>query len=988
MSLKKISRVACAFALLLVTQISFAQNRMISGKIYDTKDSSGIAAATVSAKGTRVAVQASADGSFSISVPPNTSTLVISSVGFASQEVNVNGKSSVDVWMVVTNSTMNEVVVTGYGSVRRRDLTSAITTITSKDFTKGPITTPEGLINGRVAGVQITSGSGAPGSGSRILIRGGASLSASNAPLIVIDNVPLDNNGISGAANALSLINPNDIESFNILKDASATAIYGNRASNGVIIITTKKGRTGKVRVSFSTLNSIYTVAKKTDVLSGDEFRSLVKTYGNAQQQSLLGTANTDWQKQIYHTAFGTDNNVSVTGGIQKLPYRLSLGYLNQAGILITGKLSRFSGSLNLSPTLLNNHLRIDLNLRGAHESTRFANEGAIGSAAAFDPTQPVNNTNGRFGGYFEWMQNNQPYNLAPRNPVALLQLRDDESKVNRLIGNIQLDYKLHWLPDLRFNVNVGFDRSHGQGTINVPDSAAQAYLNTSPSGQKTSGLANQYEQTKKNKLLDAFVNYTKDIRAIRSNLDIMFGYGYQDFLTQSPSFPSRGANGVEFSPANPFPFESENTLISYYGRFRYSLMGKYLITVNVRRDGSSRFNPDVRWKTFPGVSGAWVISEEKGIKGSQVVTNLKLRAGWGKTGQQDIGGDYPYIARYTVGTSTAEYQFGNSYYTVYRPVGYDHNIKWEETVTQNIGLDFGLWKGRINGSVDFYKKKTSNLLNTIPVPAGTNFTNELLTNVGNMENKGFEISLNATLLKKRKLTWDAGVNFTYNENHITKLTAVSDPTYAGVLTGGIGGGVGNTIQIHTVGYPRSAFYVLQQVYDATNHPIEGLYVDQNGDGVINNLDYYRYKKPDPDEFIGFTSQVSCDKWTVATVIRCNIGSYMYNNVFSGAAFTTNSLGYLYNLPANHLFTNFKNNQYFSDYFIENASFLKMDNLSITYDFGHVMNNKATLRGSLTVQNVFTLTKYKGVDPEIAGGIDNNFYTRPRVYSLGFNLEL
>ena len=987
MLLKNLVKASCFIIMLLVCQVSFAQNNVITGKVTDSKDGSGISGASIIAKGTKIGTTTSSDGSFSLSVPSGTTTLVISSVGFSTQEVSIEGKSSIDISLIVGSTTLNEVVVTGYGSVRRKDLTSAITTITSKDFTKGPITTPDGLINGRVAGVQITTPSGAPGAGARILIRGGSSLTASNSPLIVVDNVPLDNNGISGSANPLSLINPNDIESFNILKDASATAIYGNRASNGVIIITTKKGKTGKTKVNFSTLNSIYTVARKMDVLSVDEFVSMVKTVGNASQQALLGTSKTDWQKEIYQSSFGTDNNISLSGGIQKLPYRFSLGYLNQQGILKTGSLSRFSGFLNLSPTLLNNHLKIDFNLRGASTNTRFANEGAIGAAAAFDPTQSVNNTNGRFGGYFEWINNNQPYGLAPRNPVALLELREDKSKVSRTIGNLQLDYKLHGLPELRFNVNIGFDRSHGEGTVMVPDSAGQAYLNTSPTGQKTSGLNNQYEQDKKNKLLDAYINYVKDIKSIRSSVDMMAGYGYQDFLTQSPSFPGRGANGVEFSPANPFPFESQNTLISYYGRFRYSLMGKYLVTVNLRRDGSSRFNPDLRWKTFPGLSVAWALSEEKGIKAIKAISNLKIRYGYGKTGQQDIGDNYPYLARYTLGANTAQYQFGNGFYSVYRPVGYDYNLKWEETTSHNLGLDYGFLDGRINGSLDFYRKTTNDLLSVIPVPAGTNFTNELLTNVGNMENEGFEFSINATVFKRKSSSWDVGFNFTYNKNEITKLTKVNDPNYQGVLTGGISGGVGNTVQIHSVGYSRSAFYLLQQAYDAKNNPIEGLYVDRNGDGIINNNDYYRYKKPDPDAFIGMSNQVTCNKWTFAALMRMNIGNYIYNNIFSGAAFTSNSLGYLYNVSANHLKTGYKNNQYFSDYFIEKATFLKMDNLSATYDFGQIMNNKATLRGSIIVQNVFTLTKYRGLDPEIAGGIDNNFYTRPRVYAIGFNLD-
>jgi iron complex outermembrane receptor protein len=724
------------------------------------------------------------------------------------------------------------------------------------------------------------------------------------------------------------------------------------------------------------------------DVLSTEEFKNMVMAKGNTAQQAMLGTSSTNWQDEVYQKAFGTDNNISLSGGIQKLPYRFSLGYLNQAGILKTGKISRFSGFLNLSPTLLNNHLKIDFNLRGSTEDTRFANEGAIGSATAFDPTQPVRTSSSRFGGYFEWMQNNRPHTLAPRNPVALLELRNDISDVRRVIGNVQLDYKLHWLPDLRFNVNVGFDRSSGEGTVNVPDSAGQSYINGDIGSQST-GLSNMYEQDKKNKLLDFFANYTNDLPSIRSTIDVMAGYGYQDFLRQEPhfNFLDFGNNKDTFKVRRAFALEEQNTLISFYGRLRYSLMNKFLLTVNVRRDGSSRFNPDNRWKTFPGVSVAWVMSEEKAVKGVPFISNLKLRLGYGETGQQDVGDNYPYIARYESGTNSAQYQFGNTYYTVYRPVGYDYNLQWEETSTYNLGIDFGFLRGRWNGSLDLYKKKTENLLSVIPVPAGTNFINELLTNVGNMENKGVEFSINGNLLKSRKVSWDAGFNITYNKNEITKLTTVDDASYQGVPTGDISGGVGNKIQIHSIGFPRSAFFVLEQVYDKDNKPIEGLYVDRNGDGIINNNDYYRYKSPDPDVFLGFNTQVTIDKWTFSTLFRGSFGNYMYNNVFSGAAFTSNSLAFLYNVSSNWLETGFKNNQYFSDYFVEDASFLKMDNISATYDFGKIISDKATLRGSIIVQNVFTLTKYRGLDPEIAGGIDNSFYTRPRVFSLGFNLD-
>lgn len=984
MSPKNLIKATGFIMLLLIAQNSFAQNRVITGKVNDSKDSSGVSGASVSAKGTRIAVQASADGSFSISVPSNATILVISSVGFATQEVLIEGKASVEVWLVITNATLNEVVVTGYGSIRRKDLTGSIATVSSKDFVKGPLTSPEQLINGKVPGVQITTGGGAPGAGSRIRVRGTSSLSASNSPLIIIDGVPVDQqSGISGAANPLALINPNDIESFNILKDASATSIYGNRATNGVIIITTKKGKSGKLKISFSTQNSLAVTGDKVDMMNADEFRTLINGKGNNSQKALLGTSNTNWQDLIYRKAFSSDNNIGLTGGLGSLPYRVSLGYLKRNGTLRTGDLQRISTALNINPVLLNKMLKVDFNFKGSFTNTNFANEGAIGSAAFFDPTQPVNRSDNRFGGYFEWLNNNQPDGLAPKNPMGLLNLREDKSNVSRFITNVQLEYTLPFFRAMRFNVNVGIDHSKGEGTIFIMDSAAMAYIR--------GGVNNQYEQTKNNKILEAFVNYGKDIKVIKSRVDAMAGYGYQDFIRESPNFSDNRANGTVFAPAAPNPFKTQNTLISFFGRLDYNLLGRYILRANIRRDGSSRFSKDNRWGTFPSIAFAWRITDEPFIKRNpgKALSELKFRLSYGETGQQEIGGDYPYIPIYALGTQTAQYQFGNQFYQVYRPNGYDANIKWETAKTFNIGFDFGFANGRITGGADYYKKKTKDLINFIPVPVGTNFTNGILTNVGNMDNKGIEISLNATVIKKKDMTWDMGINYTWNVNEITKLTKVNDPNYQGVLTGGISGGVGNTVQIHTVGYRPSSYYLLQQVYNATNKPIEGLYVDRNGDGIINNNDYYRSFSPEPEHMIGFSTSVSCHQWTISTVLRSQIGNYMYNNVFaSNGVFRTSSLMYLGNVHRNYLETNFANNQYFSDYYLENATFLRMDNFTVGYDFGHVFNNKANLRGNFNVQNVFVLTKYRGLDPEIAGGIDNNFYPRPRVFSLGFNLDL
>jgi iron complex outermembrane receptor protein len=545
----------------------------------------------------------------------------------------------------------------------------------------------------------------------------------------------------------------------------------------------------------------------------------------------------------------------------------------------------------------------------------------------------------------------------------------------------------LHFLPDLRANLNVGIDASRGEGTIFIPDSAGQAYIRSVTGGGEASGANNQYLQKKENKLLEFYLNYVKEIRSIRSRVDVMAGYGYQDFQRESPAFPDVAANGTVVTPAGN-PFKTQNTLISFYGRLNYSLMSKYLLTLNFRTDASSRFAKDVRWGTFPSAAFAWNVTNEEFFKKGRVLTDLKIRASYGKTGQQEIGSDYQYLPVYNLGTGTAQYQFGNTFYNVYRPEEYDAKLKWEETTNYGAGVDFGLLDGRISGSVDVYKKKSEDLLNRISVPVGSNFSNEIITNVGTMENKGIEFTLNSGLIRRRELTWDFGFNVTYNKNKITQLTRVNSSTYQGTPQGGIAGGVGNTIQIHSVGYAANSFFVLKQVYNTAGKPVEGLYVDQNGDGIINNNDYYRYKSPNPDVLLGITSGVTYKNWDFNFVVRGNFGNYMYNNVFSDrGTFRTNSLSFLNNMSKNYLETGFANNQYFSDYYIENASFIRMDQASLGYDFGKIMSDRATLRATFNVQNVFVITKYKGLDPEIASGIDNNFYPRPRVFSLGFNLE-
>ncbi|MFN3852351.1 MAG: SusC/RagA family TonB-linked outer membrane protein [Spirosomataceae bacterium] len=966
-----------AIPLLLLFSISTFAQKTITGTVTDATDGSGLPGTTVTIKGSTKGTVTDAEGKFSVAAGEK-DVLVFSGIGYVSQEVAVGNRSVIDVKLVSDAKVLSEVVVIGYGTQKKKDLTGSIASISSADFNKGNIATADQLVNGKIAGVQITPNGGAPGAGSTIRIRGGASLNASNDPLIVIDGVPLDNGEVRGAPNPLSLINPNDIESFNILKDASATAIYGSRASNGVIMITTKKGKKGDVmRVNLNVQGSVAQGTGMVDVLSADEFREVINRVGTADQKKVLGTANTDWQKEIYRTAISTDNNLSITGSYKNTPYRVSVGYTNQNGILKTSNMGRTSASIGLTPMLLNNKLKVDINLKGSLINNRFGNQGAIGAAMAFDPTQPVFSGKEVYGGYWEWVNaDGTPNTIAPRNPLGLLNLTDDRSDVMRSIGNIQFDYALPFLPDLKANLNLGYDVSSSDGKKLIPAFAASNFSN---GGERTI-----YTQDKSNKLLDFYLNYAKNIG--KNRLDVMLGYSYQDFINQGTSITKNENESKTFTDN---PYKTQNTLVSFFGRANLSIQEALLLTFTLRRDGSSRFAENNRWGTFPSAALAWKLNELKFLKDSDIFSDLKLRVGYGVTGQQDVGQNFAYLARYTPSLSNAQYQFGNTFYTTLRPEGYNANIKWEQTVTQNIGLDFGLKKLRLSGSFDYYVKNTSDLLNVIPVAAGNNLTNEILSNIGSIENNGVEFMLNWNAINKKDFSWDFGFNITRNSNKITKLTSANDPNYKGVLTGGIAGGVGSTIQIHSVGFPASSFFVAQQVYDEAGNPIEGVYVDKNQDGKITVDDYYHYKSPAPALFLGFNTQFNYKKLSGGFVLRGNVGNYVYNNIVSTRgvyqAFQ-GSNGYLGNMVPNVLATNFTKPQYFSDYYIENGSFLRMDNLFFGYDLGSLFGGKTTTRLAATVQNVFQITNYTGLNPEVSNGIDNNIYPMPRTYTLGVNI--
>lgn len=986
--------------MLALMQLTFAQGRVVTGNVTNGKDGSAVANASVVEKGTGRGVNTDANGFFTINVKDDNAILVITSVGFGKTEVAVGGRNEFKIALAETSGNLNEVVVVGYGTTRKRDLTGAVASISSKDFVKGAIQTPEQLIAGKVAGVQISSNSGAPGAGSRIRIRGGASLNASNDPLIVIDGVPVDNAGVGGSVNPLNMVNPNDIENFTILKDPSAAAIYGSRASNGVILITTKKGTKGKVKFNLGAQLFVQSPSSKVDVLTGDQIREIIAANGTAADVTKLGSVNTDWQDEIYKTALGQDINLSASGAIinGKLPFRLSGGYLNQDGILKEGNFQRQTLALNLNPRLFKNSLKVDVNIKGARTANKFADEGAIGSSIAFDPTQPVRVESPRFGGFFTYINKTAdgapPADLSPANPAALLAMRDDNSTVLRSIGNIQLDYTLPTLKGLRANLNLGYDYQQGSGTVVVTDSAASTYRRWDISNNPFKvnhygGVNNQYWSLRRNLLMDFYLNYVKDFK--NSRLDVMGGTGYQDFYSYNRNYADYRYDGSMRPGTEPqFPAsDGEYTLISYYGRLNYTIANKYVLTASLRTDGTSKFSKDNRWGVFPSFAFAWRMSDENFLKGSSVVSNLKLRAGWGITGQQDGIDYYGYIPRYTLGNNAAQYQFGNSYYSVLRPAAYDPNLKWETTRSINVALDFGFFDNRITGSIDVFNRKTEDLLSVVPIALGTNFSNQLLTNVGNIQSNGAEFTLNLTPVRNNNVTWDIGFNITYINPKITKLLLNEDPSFKGNLVGGIAGGTGNTIQIHSVDYRPNTYYVRKQVYDKAGNPIEGLYEDLNRDGIVNDNDLYRYKAPDPKVFMGLNSNVAFGKWNAGFVARIFVDNYNYNNIESNLGVlrqVINPLGWVGNASANYLTTGFKNNQYFSDYYIQNASFFRMDNINIGYDAGEIFKN-TRLRLYANVQNAFVITQYTGLDPEVNGGIDNQIYPRPRTFVFGLNLD-
>ena len=975
------------------------------------KDATGepVIGASVRVVGTQQGTVTDFDGLFTLDGVPQGAKLQVSSIGYDTQEVSA--ATNVVVTLAESTQMLQNLVVIGYGAVKKKDLTGSVTALKPDEKNHGVIVNAQDMIQGKIAGVNVTSGDGTPGGAPTIRIRGGSSLNASNDPLYVIDGLALDRQGIKGAANFLTMVNPADIESFTVLKDASATAIYGSRGSNGVIIITTKKGRKGQApRVSYNGNVGVSMVQKSLNVLNADEYRDFIHTYYGADSDAakLLGSANTDWQKEIYRTAVSTDHNVTVSGGLNNMPYRLSAGYTYQNGVLKTSNFQRTTVSATVNPSFLNDHLNFNINGKFMYAKNHYANGSAIGEAVRMDPTQPVMAPGyDLFGGYFTWTDNGDlgdpNFSLVPnrntaKNPVALLNEKDDNAKSHDFMGNVEVDYQVHGFEDLRLHMNFSGDWAGGkQTTVYYPWGPSNYYY----------GNDGFTKESKYNLTYSAYAQYYKDFTETQ-HFDIMAGYEWSHNKYWGNSYyaglypqTNKTINAETGLPNagqlyNPSvgEWKQESYLVSFYGRANYIGWDRYLLTFTVRRDGSSRFHN--HWATFPSLALGWKISEESFLKDVNWMDELKLRLGWGKTGQQDGIGNYNYFASYNTNINNTDGRYPilgvNDTGLLYRPDAYNMDLKWETTTTYNAGLDFTFFHNRLNGSVDYYYRKTTDLINTATVSAGSNFRNQVPSNIGSLENRGVEVSLTVRPISTEDWQWEVTGNFTYNKNKITELTGES----AVVKTGGISAGTGNTVQAHSVGMPAYSFYVYQQVYGEDGKPLEGVFVDRNADGQISDADLYFYKSPAAPYTAGLSSRLQFKNWDFGFGLRASFDNYVYWD--RGAGYSNiakrydSSFGYLQNVIPQAVANGWTTyDKVVSDYFVRNASFLKCDNITLGYSFVNLLHkgNWQGMNGRVYVSatNVFTITKYDGIDPEVFGGIDNGIYPRPFTLQFGLNLN-
>lgn len=1055
--------------LLMVGLTAFAQTT-VQGTVVDAANGEPIIGASILEMGTTNGTITDFDGNFVLNVKPG-AKLQISYMGYKTQELNAQPNMSVK--MGEDSELLEEVVVVGYGVVKKGDATGSVTAIKPDDMNKGLQTTAQDMLQGKIAGVNVVAADGTPGGAGSITIRGGASLNASNNPLIVIDGLAMDENGIQGVANPLSMVNPNDIESFTVLKDASATAIYGSRASNGVILITTKKGAKGsKPKVSYSGNLSIGTLTNRTQVLTADQLRGYATALGhNEEKTNSLGTASTDWQDQIYRTSVSTDHNISIMGGVKNnivdMPYRASVGYTLQNGAIKTSQMQRVTASLNLSPSFLDNHLNFNINTKGMYIYNRYP-AGVVGAALSMDPTMPVKgeavNANGDvlvsqnvldnwFDGYYQRVVTPSGYNddawpytknaQTTGNPAAALAHKDDRANAGSFVGNIEADYKIHGFEDLHIHANFGADYSYGkQKTIMSVYSYDNHYF----------GWNGWSDMSKYNLQFSAYAQYGHDWVDANQHFDVMVGYENQYFYRKTQSDGSGFYQSTNKDPelaGQPYnrytnTYITDNALQSVYGRINWNGWDQVLVTATFRADASSRFakynskGQNARWGLFPSVAIGWKIKETF-LKDVHAINDLKLRVGYGITGQQNLGVDYYYLPTYTIAQDHAYYPVldggennplyagkdanGNAVYQTSRPGVYNADLTWEKTYTSNIGIDFAFLNNRINGNIDYYHRRTKDLLSTVNVSAGSNFKNQMLGNIGSLYNQGVEFAINAVLVDRKNFKWDLSYNVAWNQNKITQLLS-DDPDYF-VPTGGISSGTGNTIQAHKVGEAAYSFLVYEtKVMTDEDGVTRHYFVDRNKDGQINDNDKYIYHNPAAPVTMGLQTKFQFYGFDLGITLRSNIGNYVYNDVLAGnlqwveadkvyqnqnggyhsvltSAFTCyygdnmrsddirtyvwNDATQAYEVGTDSKGALVKNsNWYASDFFVEKASFLRIDNITLGYSFN---KKKVQGRAYVTISNPCVFSNYKGLDPEVSGGIDNNIYPRSMTTIMGISLQ-
>ena len=976
-----------------------AQAGRITGSVTSAEGNRPLSGATVSVGGSQAQAVTGPDGRYTINgVNPGTVQVTASTLGHASVTRSVSvaagATATADFQLAPAALALEGLVAIGYGEVQERNRTGVVEAVTEEEFNTGRVVSPEQLIQGKVAGVQVID-SGEPGGGIGLRVRGGTSVTSSNEPLFVVDGVPLEpGGGVTVGRNALNFLNPADIESITVLKDASATAIYGSRGANGVVLVKTRSGARGP-RVTYSNSFSTSAVTAEPNLLSADQFRAAVQQYA-PENLNRIGNAATDWRDAVQRDATGQEHTLALSGVRDDLGYRLSLGYLDQEGVVRGSLTERLSAAANYTDRLFDDNLNVRATLRGARTSDQFTPGAVIGSATVFAPTQPVQ---GSGGTYFQWDDN-----LAPINPVAQLDAIREDATTYRGIGNIEGEYRFPFFPDLAATVRAGFDITDASRTNFTP-----ASLRPSNEPNARNGSISKRNLTGTKTVLDAFANYRRAFDRIESEMDITAGYSYERFDSDTAFFEARGLNSDLLGPAGiPTALDlrqsievDESRLASFFARANYSFRDRYLFSASVRRDGSSRFGPDNQWGTFPSAALAWRVSEEPFMERFPVVSDLKLRASWGVNGNQAFG-NYQWVSSYLSGNGQAQVQFGNDFVSTIRPSAVDPNIKWEETTSYNLGLDYALFDGRVSGSVEYYDKDTDDLIFNVPVAAGTNLSNFVTTNIGSVNNRGFEFSINADVFNggERGFRWNAGFNAATNRNRLLRINSAAGSEQ--ILVGGISGGVGNNIQVLQPGHPVYSFFVYRHKRDSNGNPVyadlnndgtideKDLYEDLNGDGNVNQNDRAPFENPAPNWILGHTSNMGYRSFDLGFTLRAHLGNYVYNNVASNQGHYSILRGnFPGNLHESVLENGFVNPQYFSDVYVEDASFLRMDNLTLGYTFSGI-RAVSQMRVYGTVQNVFTLTGYSGVDPlgggNLNNGIDNNVYPRSRTFSLGVSV--